>query len=273
MTASPPPRSSASARGVAPPSVKDTARIVTWALFFYGGAQLLGSLLARASLGAVAVQAALAEWGAGRLAIAWSDPVAPAPTWRTMARRAGAGAALGFAAGAFVVVFVLVTRAATLAKTAPLLGQLAIGLLMAALTAMRDELLLRGFVLRALSGWPSWWGALLVCGLGGAAAQLGIEGSTAVEIALAGVTAVAFAAIWQRDRGAWMAVGAHTAWLFTAGTVIRGGLLDVRFAPTVWGGGDEGLRGSVAGLIATAIAVVAAVAWARRGMAQGAGGI
>jgi hypothetical protein len=243
----------------------DAAKVVAWGLVFYAGAQLVAMFLGGAALGALAVQAALAEWGAGQMSIAWSDSAAKdPPTWGAMAARAGSGAALGFGAGAFVVVFLLVTRAATLTHNKPLLGQLAIGLVVATLTAVRDELMLRGFVLRALVGWPSRAVRLGACALAGAAAQLGDATSTRVEIAAAALAGAAFAAVWERDRGAWKAVGAHTAWLFATGAMIRGGLLDVRAAASAWGGGDVGFRGSIAVLVATGAIAVAVIAAATR---------
>lgn len=245
-----------------PPPLGDTARVVSWELVFYGGAQLTAMLLERSLLGSVAVQAAIAEWGAGRVSVTWSDASAAPPSWQAMARRAGGGAAFGFAGGALAVAFVLWTRAATLATTAPLVTQLALGLLLAALTAVRDELMLRGFVLRALAGWPSWYAGLAACGLASAAAKLGVEGATPIEIASAALAGVALGAVWQRDRGAWMAVGANTAWIFVTSALIRGGALDVRFLQTSWGG--VSVTTGLAGLVAMGALAAAAVVWSRR---------
>jgi hypothetical protein len=172
-----------------------------------------------------------------------------------MANRAARGAGLGLGAGAFAVVFVLLTRGATLAQNKPLFAELAIGFIVAALTAVRDELMLRGFVLRALAGWPLWWALLIACGLAGASAQLGAQGTTAIEVAAAGISGVASGAIWQKDRGAWMAVGARTAWLFASGAIIRGGLLDLRFANTAWGNASM--------IVASTIIALAAITWSR----------
>ena len=41
---------------------------------------------------------------------------------------------------------------------------------------------------------------------------------------------VALGGLWLVDRGAWMAVGASAAWSWTLGALVRGGLVDVRFA-------------------------------------------
>jgi hypothetical protein len=61
-----------------------------------------------------------------------------------------------------------------------------------------------------------------------------------------------------------MAVGAHAAWLWTTGTLARGGLLDVRSALSAWGGGDAGLLGSLAAVVALVAVSGAAIAWATR---------
>jgi hypothetical protein len=245
----------------APPPANATAKTVGWALVFYGGVQLVGYFLASNTVGAAAVQAALSEWGAGRLGVAWSDPLAKAPTWSAIGRRAATGAGLGFAVGALALVVLLVTHGATLSKGSPVVASLAVGLLTATLWAVRDELLLRGFVLRTLSGWPSPAVCALVCGAAAAAAKLGVAGTTPVEIAVAGVSGVAFAALWQKDRGAWLAVGANTAWIFTTRSLFHDALLDVRFSPTVWGGGDVEAAGSatvLAVLVPLALAAAAA---------------
>jgi membrane protease YdiL (CAAX protease family) len=241
----------------APPPTRETAKVVGWTLLFYAGVELAGYFLASNAVGAAAVQAALSEWGAGRVGVAWSDPLAKVPTWGAVARRAGSGAGLGFGAGALVLVVLLASHGATLARGTPLVGSLVVGFLVAALKAVRDELLFRGFVLRVLSGWPAPAVCALVCGVASAAATLGAPGTGAIQVAIAGVSGVAFAAIWLRDRGAWMAVGAHAAWSFSTGPLLHDGVLDVRFAPTPWGGGDAEIAGS-----ATALAVIAAVALA-----------
>jgi membrane protease YdiL (CAAX protease family) len=244
------------------PSPGETGKVVGWGLVFYAGVQLAGFFLASNDLGAAAVQAALSEWGAGRVGIAWSDPLAKVPTWGAIARRAGSGAALGFGAGVLALVVLLVTHGATLARGTPALGSLAIGLLVSVLWAVRDELLLRGFVLRALGGWPSPAVCAVVCGVAGAAAELGAEGASPqpIAIAVAGVLGVAFAALWQRDRGAWMAVAAHASWLFTTRKLSHGAFLDVHFAPTAWGGGDAEMAGSSAALVVVAALALAGIA-------------
>jgi hypothetical protein len=251
----------------APPETKDAGKVVGWGLVFFAGVQLVGYILSSNDVGAAAVQAALSEWGAGRVGIAWSDPLARMPSWTKVARRAATGAGLGFAAGALVLVLLLIGHGAALVKGAVNGPTLVKGFAVAALLAVRDELLLRGFVRRAMSGWPTPAVIALVCGVASAAAQGGVEGSTPLAIAVAGVSGVLFAALWQKDRGAWMAVGAHAAWLFTTKNLFHDALLDVRFAQTTWGGGDAEALGSAAALAVLVPLALAAVVAARGNVA------
>src|ERR1700722_18983239 len=158
----------------AAPSVRDAARVVGWGLVFWGGALVAANLVARNATAAVAIQAALAEWGAGRMTIAWSDPMAPLPTWRQIGARAGRGAALGAVLSVAVVAIAVVTHAATFASRTFSAGLLGVGLVVALLGAVRDELLLRGVALRATRGLLPWWASLIVCGAVAAGARWGL---------------------------------------------------------------------------------------------------
>lgn len=209
--------------------MRDAAKVVGWGLVFWAGVQLAAAVFSRNATAAVAVQAALAEWGAGRIAIAWSDPGAPAPSWNAIGARAGRGAAIGVLAAALVVGVALLAHRASLASSPPSVGLLAVGLVVALLGAVRDELLLRGVVLRATHGLLPTWAALLVCGGAAAAARFGVEGALGLVLAGEAIKGVVLGAIWVKDRGAWMAVAANTAWTWTIGSVVGGGLLDVRF--------------------------------------------
>jgi hypothetical protein len=214
----------------APATLADATKVAAWGLVFYGGAQLAAAVFAGNATAAAAVQAVLAEWGAGRMAIAWSDPLAALPTWRGIARRAGKGAAWGAGAAGVLVAGALATRMAALAAGPPAIGSLAVGLLLAALGAVRDELLLRGVVLRTTRGLLPAWAALLACGAVAAAARFGTQGGLAAAVLAEGLRGVALGGLWLRDRGAWMAVAASAAWTWTLGSIVHGGLLDVRFA-------------------------------------------
>jgi len=240
----------------AAPTLRDASKVVAWGLVFWGAAQFAVAVFARNATALVAVQAVLAEWGAGRIGIAWSDPLAPMPSWKDLGRRAGKGAGLGAAAAVAVVVVAMATRGAARTAGVPGGGLLAVGLVIALLGAVRDELLLRGVVLRATRGLLPAWAALLACGGAAAAARFGIEGTLGMALAVEALRGMVLGAIWVRDRGAWMAVGANAAWTWTLGSVMRGGLVDVRFATEP----DAGIPA----LAVLAAATVAAVLATRR---------
>jgi membrane protease YdiL (CAAX protease family) len=223
--ASAPPREEAGGA----PGVRDSARVVGWGLVFWAGAQVAAAVFSRNATAAVAVQAALAEWGSGIIGIPWSDPRAPLPSWNAISARAGRGAAVGVGAAALVVGVALLAHAANIVNSPPSVGMLAVGLVVSLLGAVRDELLLRGVVLRATRELLPTWAALVVCGAAAAAARFGVEGAAGLVLAGEVVKGVVLGAIWVKDRGAWTAVAANTAWTWTIGSVVGGGLLDVRF--------------------------------------------
>jgi hypothetical protein len=109
---------------------------------------------------------------------------------------------------------------------------------------------------------------LLVSGAAGAAAEYGALGeagdASPARLLIAGLLAVMFASLWLVDKGAWIAFGAHAAWTMGTGTLIRGGLLDLHSSITPWGGGDAGLSGSLATLVALVPLAVLAAVWALR---------
>jgi len=253
--------------------LRDTARVVGWGLGIYAAVAIVAAYLKQNATGSLAVQAVVVEFGAGRLAVAWSDAAGPVPSVASIARRAASGALLGALAAAGVLAFATVTHAATLATTSPTPSMLAVGLLTAGLVAMRDELLLRGVVLRAFQRSAPASVGLVVCGLAAVAVTLGTvagtDGDTASALAsaahqslVAAPLAVCFAVLWKKDRGAWLAWGAHTAWLWTTGPVARGGLLDLRWAAGPWGGGD--VNASSASAAALGVVLIGALAWYHR---------
>ncbi len=210
-------------------AARDQAKVVLWTLGLWAGVQVAGLIFARSESGGLAVAAVIAELGAGYVGIAWSDPLAPVPHWTAIARRAGVGAGLGVAMAALTVVVGLAAHTAVVVAGPTAVATLALGFGLAALGAVRDELLLRGMVLRATRSWPAWAG-LLVCGAAAAAARFGLDGAPSLAMAADATRGVAFAALWRRDRGAWMPWAADTAWAWAGGPGSHGGLIDVRFA-------------------------------------------
>jgi len=245
------------------PPLGDTARRAGLAVALFGAAQIAAAVLAQNASGSAAVQAVIAEFGCARLGVAWSDPLAPMPTARAIAARALRGAAFGaLAAGAIAAVAAL-ARGARVSFSTAAAAQIVVGLLIACVAAVRDELILRGAVLRAFSQAVPLPAALAICGVAGAAAHYGTNGGGTAELAAAGLGAVALAALWVRDRGAWLAWGANAAFRFVTGPLLHGGLFDVR-AENAWGGGDGGVDTGFAAVIVLGAAAIGAGSWALR---------
>lgn len=237
----------------AAPSLADSAKVVVWGLIFWAGVQLTAAGLERNAVAMVVVQAGLAEWGAGRMAIPWSDPRAEAPSGWTIGRRAGIGAALGAGSAALVAALAIGLREAVAVAGSPATGALLVGLFVAVMGAVRDELLLRGVVVRATRLLPV-GATLIACGLAAAAARLGMDGAVTLALIPEALRGTALGALWIRDRGAWMACGANAAWTWTLGPVLGGNLLDVRFASESGSG-----RSAIAVLLVVSLA---ACVWA-----------
>jgi hypothetical protein len=236
--------------------VSDGARSTAWILGAWGAMQLAAFVLVRASLGTLAVQAAVAEWTAGKLAVTWSDPFAPLPTSNQIARRVGLGAASGLGAAALVTAAALASHEAALGRSQPAWGSLVLGFVPALLAAVRDELLLRGMILKVGRPLVGPLGAVAVCALAATAARSGAPNPGVFVVIVEGLRGAALASLWGRDRGAWMAVGANAAWAWTLDTATRGALVDVRT------GGLEPAA-SVSALVVTGLLAGYAVWWGR----------
>jgi hypothetical protein len=239
-----------------PSPLASAARNVGLGLALWGGLQLVAFAFPRNPTATLAIQAALAEWGAGAIGVAWSDPLSPSPSWKAVGGRVAGAAAIGSAAAALTVAVALAMHAASLAGASPSAGPLAIGLLLAALTAVRDELVLRGVVLRAMGDLLGMPLVILLCGGVAAAARLGLDGAITLGVAAEAFRGVALASLWVHGRGAWMAFGANTTWTFLLGSALRGAALDIRFA-------DEPDAGLPA-LLVLALAAAAGFGWTLR---------
>ena len=223
-------------------ALRDRARIVGWGLALFAGVQALGVWLAKNHTGAVVAQLVLAEFGTGRLAIAWSDPLAPEPTSKVIAARAGLGAAIGASAAVVLLGAALALRRATIAEVSFSVSTLFVGAVVTGFAAARDELLLRGLVLRALGPRASVGVRLAVCAAAGVAARFGADAAaTPWSLAVAGLLAVGFSALWIADRGAWLAWGANAAFSLVLGPLAQGAVLDVRATGAPLDAGPLGL--------------------------------
>lgn len=218
---------SATARVDSRAVMRDRARVVFWGALIVGAVHGVGAILARNHVGAVVLSLVVAEFGCGRLGVAWSDPKDGEPTTNQLVRRAGRGAAIGATAGMALLTGLLVLRQAKLEVEAPSLSTLFVGALVAVFGAARDELVYRGLLLRVLGATVPLPQRLVVGALGGAAAAWG-AGAAPLAIASSALLALGFTALWVRDRGAWIAVGAHGAMAIVLGPLATGGLADVR---------------------------------------------
>ncbi len=239
-------------------------RVAAWGIAIFGAARLAAIVLETASLPAAVAQAVIAEWGVGRLGVAWSDPTAPLPAAGVIARRAGIGVVVGVVAAAIVVGFLATTGAVVLDRASPAASAVLVALVTAGLYAMRDELLLHGLVLRTLVTVESPLPKVLACGLTSAAAAYGDAGAGPSAVAVQGLLGLVFGALWVRDRGAWPAWGAHTAWLFATSAFMQGGLFEAHVAGNAWGGGDAGPLGGRAAVVALLPLAVGALVGAAR---------
>jgi hypothetical protein len=225
-------------------------RVAAWGIAVYAATRIASLLLANLSMASAVAQAVMAEWGAGRVGVAWSDPTQPVPTTGAILRRAGIGAAIGLVAAGAVVGFLASTNAVLLERAQPALAPVVVALVTAGLYAMRDELLLHGIAIRALASVESPITKVLACGLTSAAAAYGEIGATAPRAAVVqGLLGIIFGALWVRDRGAWAAWGAHTGWLFTTSALMQGGIFESHVASSTWGGGDAGPLGGTAAIV------------------------
>ena len=217
-------------------ALKDRARVVGWGVALAAAVQGVGAYLAQNHTGAIIAQVVIAEFGTGRLGVSWSDPLAPIPTGADIARRALRGAGFGAAAAAVLLGASIIARVATVASGTFGIAPLVVGLVVSACAAARDELMLRGLVLRAVGPDAKMPAQLLACGLAGAAFRFGTQPeATIASITFAFASSIAFACLWLRDRGAWLAAGANAAFMFVTGPLAQGALLDVRTKTTVDG--------------------------------------
>lgn len=176
--------------------------------------------------------------------------------WKDAVGRLAAGA--GVVAAVIAVTFAVgaVMGRVEVRAGAPSVGIFLVILKCAAI-AVRDELVFRGIPIVAAgrAGVPTPI-ARGFAALAGAASIASLPGVSVASLVLAAATGWLFATLWQRDRGAWSAVGAHAAWALLTGAVLRGGIVDMAFRE-----GNFGLGPRASGApawIAAGVALVAA---------------
>ncbi len=181
--------------------------------------------------------------------------------WKEAANRIGVGAGVAAAVVAGTFAAGAVMGRVEVQAGAPSIGIFLVVLRSAAI-AVRDELVFRGIPIVAAqrAGVPA-PAARAFAALAGTASIASLPGASAASLVLAAATGWLFATLWQRDRGAWSAVGAHAAWALLTGALLRGGLVDMAFKE---GNLVLGPRASGApAWIAAGVAVIAAVALPR----------
>lgn len=233
-----------------------------------GGLALVAAvLLARAvldqkAMAAAFVQAVVAEVGAGMLAIAWSDPRGAAPTPRALMRRALDGCVWGTA---LAVLALLATLGFALPRGPDGASALGLGfsVLGAVALAIRDELLVRGIVLKVTQGVPAAGVRIAACALADAAFRFGLGEQGAVALLVGGVQGALFASLWLLDRGAWVACAAHATSIVLREAFDGGAVLTVSLAKS-WAFPTGGLGSSAAWLGASAALLIVALWRLRR---------
>lgn len=234
-----------------------------WLLGVAGCLELVSFFLGSSSLAEAVVGALLVDVAAGRAGIQWTldEPSRPVLVRRCVKA--------GVAAAAVALCAVVVALAAGWAHAGA--GRLDALLLLSTLGlvagAMRDELLLRGFVAHAVAkaGLPS---SVAV----GFSALLSIawvlpKEPTVAGALLAGAAGALFATIYARFDGAWPAIVANASFSLVLGPLTRGGLTDL-----AWQRGELAVGASADGapaLVAAALAVLALVLLPRLASREG----
>jgi hypothetical protein len=240
--------------------LRDAALTASWALAIYAGSFALGEVLgAKIVLRRLVVQVVGVEWAARRLGVSWSDPSLEEPPLGAVARRSLGGLLFGALAAFFVLAFARATMGIRSVSLAFVPSDLGLGLLIAAMSAVKDELLLRGTVLRSFRAVLGQEWQLVLAGVVAVAARVGQapdvpysalfeSAAGCASLASAGLFGASMAALWQRERGAYLACAVHAGWTFATTTAITGG-------------GFEGSIASATGVLALTVGVLL---WSRR---------
>jgi hypothetical protein len=214
------------------------------AAWLVGGSAVLltlDALVGAASMATALIGALVVDLMASRAGVRWDVAGAAGDPWgeplpegapRRLERRVATGALVALAVCAAVVTLSVALRwligHGSGVHPAAALG---FALVRAGAVAVRDELLYRGIPLfaAARAGVRAPVARAFAALASGAAIAL-LPGVTPAALALAVGSGWLFAALWDRDRGAWAAIGAHTAWVLLVGSGLHGGLLDLDWA-------------------------------------------
>ena len=227
-----------------------------WLVGLGAAVQLLDQVIGAANLGAAILGALLVDLAAGRAGVRWDRDDDGIDSRKRAVRRVAAGAAVALGAGGVVLAVAIALRWFHGEGGAHPSSALALAVGRAAAVAVRDELLFRGvpLVAAARAGVPAPVARAFAALVSGAAIVM-IPGVSVAAVALAVSSGWLFATLWERDRGAYAAVGAHGAWILLIGSVLHGGLFDVD-----WTTGNLAIGASAAGApawLATGVLVAA----------------
>lgn len=247
-------------------SVKAAVRVGALGGVLYGAVSLLGAVLATMPLAALVAQTVATEWGMGKLGLAWSNPLEPERETKEIAARVAKGALIGMAPAAIVLEWLHLTHTCDIFPASFGVTSLLLGLLSAALGSVRDQILLVGLTRRVLAHADAAWPKVLAGGALFAARAYGAE-ATPFEIAATFALGALGAALWQRDRAAYAAVGMNLGWLFTTETLFHGTLLEVRTLPSALSGGDAGMGHGLAAAAVLGLCAAGALFAPARGAA------
>ncbi|XXY53747.1 hypothetical protein WME91_21680 [Sorangium sp. So ce269] len=238
----------------------DLALGAAWLVGLGAALQILSVLLSSSPLAAALAGAVVADLGAVRAGVQWTDPVErEAPGHRArVARRAGVGAALGALAVLLTLGISLVLGWATVEAGEPSVG-FAFAVARAIALAVRDELLLSGipFATAARAGLSSRHAVAFSALAHGAALGLA-PGASASSFALAAALGALAAALFRHGRGAFAAIAAHASFTALSGAGLRGSLLDVTWADGALAAGTRAF-GPPAWVAAAVLALLAAL--------------
>ncbi len=204
-----------------------TARVglgVAWLVGTAAGIALIDRVMGQAPLATVIASAVIVDLAASRAGVKWAE--AGKIEAKDAARRAGLGAA--FAAGIVVVTALIALALGWLhVEGATPNTAFFIALVRAIATAVRDELLYRGIPLATASAAGVRPVAARVYAACAGAASIALHpAASAASIALAFGLGLVTATLWQRERGAFSAVGLAAGFGLLSGSALNGGLFD-----------------------------------------------
>jgi uncharacterized protein len=263
--------------------LRELALGTLWLVGIAAAVQIIDVFIGQSPLAAAVVGAVVVELATSRGGLLWSRPGSPRPAsgpsgdrgvpssrsreaqpdkedadrGRRALRGLGLGAAVGFVAAVGTVLVALLIGSASIEAGTPS-GALVWALIRVAAVAARDELLLRGWILRTAerAGLSPRTGVIFASLAGGASIAL-LPGADLPSVVLAVALGWVAATLWNRVGGAWAAIGVHMGWALFSGVGLRGGLADVTW---VSGGSlGEGVKasGTPAWIAAVVFAVVA----------------